>query len=373
VDADSCPGGTLDPSYDSEVASVDVSCGAPSFCMLEYVTIEVDAPLDQFEVSTDGGMTWTDTSSGFSNLDGPTGLSDLTCVGVGECLGIIGGKIASTTDAGKVWVTHDAAADVAALSCPSAARSYVATNAAKAGSTSLRIWSTKNRGGTLAPLVRLAGSGSSEQPALSCPSALACVVIAPSTPSDLHNLAVTTNGGRTWRLLYSPELPTQRVTNLACSAAQDCTMLVTEPNSATVASYSTTDDFVDWSDATVGKLGFAGASPALSCIAAQCLATLGTRSVFSVDPTQPNVDIWTANAITTSAPLLDAVACQQDGACLALGSGVRAVSMDDGAHWVISMDGALVGDTITSLTCPLPRPALPLATPAMPAHRAGSS
>jgi photosystem II stability/assembly factor-like uncharacterized protein len=63
---------------------------------------------------------------------------------------------------------------------------------------------------------------------------------------------------------------------------------------------------------------------------------------------------WSATPIGLGDPPLNVVACTHGGDCLALGSGVRGTSTDDGHSWTIAADAALAGEVISSLTCPLP-------------------
>jgi hypothetical protein len=350
------PGGNLDPSYVYGVQSVAISCGAPSFCVLEYATNLGDAPVDAFEVSSDGGLTWT-PAQGFLELasfDPATGLADLTCTGIATCLGILGGRIASTTDGGATWVTHNRSAGTAGLACLSSRLCYVVRTAAARGTDVLVVSRTNNLGGTLVPLLRRTDTGWNAAPVISCPTTRACTVLTSGSDPQLES---TTDGGRTWHARLGPQLSPQRAQTLRCATAQDCTLLVTDPKSLSrIESFSTADGGSSWLPAPVGQLGFPRAKPTLWCsaIATGCLAALGTRSVFLIGDTHLGTATWSASPASISAPPLDVVACQQNGACLALGIGVKATSADDGHTWTVAADHALDGDVITSLTCPLP-------------------
>jgi hypothetical protein len=346
------PGGTLGNNYDWEEASVAVSCGSPSFCVLEYVG-GGDFESDFFEVSTDGGTTWSSPYS--SNLEvneGQVGMTSLTCVAAGACLGIFGGKLASTTNGVASWVVHSGPDDIVSLSCPTATRCYVLETSSAKGIDSLVVARTTNLGATLTPVLTIHSSGWTVPPALACSTTLACRVLVPD--SWYPHLLFTTNGGRTWGSQGAPETSAQRVEAFDCTSPADCVFLVPDPSSATkVDSFSTTDGGKDWGDATVWVLAFRSAVPALWCHGTECKATLGTRSVFSLDLASPEVTAWTGSQVSVPTPPLELIACESGGSCLALGPGVTATSPDDGASWSETSDKALDGDVITSLTCPL--------------------
>lgn len=349
------PGGSLDPDYVYQDQSVAISCGAPTFCVLEYATNLGDAPVDQFEVSSDGGLTWKGQGSiQLQSYDPEAGLADLTCIGFGTCLGILGGQIASTTDGGGSWVTHNRSVGTAGLACLSERLCYVVQTTATRGTDALVVSSTNNRGGTLVPLLRSTGTGWSAAAVISCASARVCTVLKSGSSPQLES---TTDGGRTWHARLAPQLPPLRAQTLLCTTAQDCTLLASDLASPSrIESFSTADGGSNWLPASVGQLGFPKAKPSLWCsaIASGCLAALGTRSVFRIDNVQLGSAAWSASAASISAPPLEVVACQQGGGCLALGSGVKATSKDDGHTWTVAADPALDGDVITSLTCPLP-------------------
>lgn len=343
------PGGSLIPSYVYQDQSVAVSCSNPKFCVLEYVSELGDESADLFDVSTNEGLTWTDVDGGV----GTTGLTDLTCIGAGTCLGILDGKIASSTDLNSIWLSHDAP-NVTGFSCLTARLCYVAQVSSSTGADHLVVSSTTNRGGTLVPLLRVAGTGWNSAPSISCASALACTV---ATSGSDPLVESTTDGGHTWRSLPAPQSATQHVRALQCVTAKSCTMLATTPQSqAKIVSYSTSDGGAGWQSATVGQLGFPGALPSLWCGAStpSCAAAIGTRSVFVNDDIDSPSASWLATAASVSAPPLNVIACEHGGSgCLALGNGTMATSLDDGQTWAVAPNTALLGDVITSLTCPL--------------------
>lgn len=350
------PGGTLDNPYDPTAASVAISCGTPTFCVLEYFGIMTDFPMDQFDVSTDGGLTWTlqKDSDVYLNADTPTaGMTSLTCRANDTCLGVVDGQVASSTSGAASWVVHPSPRDVDALSCPSTGACFVLESTAVGRAHTLVVARAMNLGGTLTPVLRVHSSAWIGSPALSCATAADCTVLVPNETDPL--LASTIDGGHVWTTHYAPEAPGTRVEALDCPSARDCAVLATDPSyPSSIDSYSTTNGGEEWSYATVWELGFPGATASLSCVATRCTATLGTRSVFSLDLAAHDVPTWTASRESASAPTLDAVACQADGSCLAIGVGVRATSLDDANSWTVQPDGAFAGDTITSLTCPLP-------------------
>jgi photosystem II stability/assembly factor-like uncharacterized protein len=350
------PGGSLDVNYVYAIASVAISCGSPTFCVVEYTTTDDDEPLDYFDVSHDGGRTWA--SGGSIAQVGPTldtGLVDLTCTGISTCVGILAGKVLSTTDGGASWSTRNEPSNVRGLSCPSPTLCYVLQTAAVHRRSTLVVSSTRDLGQTLVPRLRVSGSGWNAPPMLACSSALVCKVV---TSGADDRLRATTDGGRRWLTRWAPQGANQRARALQCTSALDCTELATDPTSLSmIESYSTTTDGAAWQRAdAVGRLGYPGAVPGLGCSRSTttCLATLGTRSVFR----NPGVGrwnaTWSASPIGSGTPTLTAIGCDQGGACLAVGDGLEATSVDDGHTWSSTSDPALAGDSFSSLTCPLP-------------------
>jgi len=348
------PGDSIGSDYFFGQQSVAISCGAPSFCVLEYTTTDPSANyyVDAFAVSSDGGLTWQPVGGG--GLDPAIEPTRLTCAGMGTCLEIVKGSIQSTTDGGMNWKHHDESVRISDLACLSVRLCYVVQNTSKRGVGSLIVSSTSNRGGTLTPKLRMTGTGWTGTPFISCASALACTVLTPG-PDPVQES--TSNGGRTWHTKYGPPLwPDQRVEALQCTTARLCTLLATDHSAPSrIVSLSTTDGGWSWLPAvTVGHLGSPGARAILTCSATTCNATLGGHLVYSIDDVRLTSSTWTSSGAGDGSPLLSAVACQQDGACLAVGSGVKATSTDDGHTWTVAADPALDGDVITSLTCPLP-------------------
>ena len=71
------PGGSLDFSYDYGDTPLAISCGTPTFCVIEYATNIGDSLADEFIVSTDGGLTWSGgLPSLLSNYQDPTYAED---------------------------------------------------------------------------------------------------------------------------------------------------------------------------------------------------------------------------------------------------------------------------------------------------------
>lgn len=347
------PGGVLSDAYDWEQGSVAISCGTPTFCVLEYVGIRDDAPADLYEVTTDGGVSWTEESYLYFDDDQTTGMTSLTCVASETCLGILNGQVASTTNGAVSWTVHHGTHDADSLSCPTAGDCDVLETSAVGHADTLVVARTTDLGATLATVLTVHGTGWRGPSALSCAAAADCVALVPRATDP--QLVSTTDGGRRWTTHDAPEPAAIPVEAIECTSVNDCVVLAVDPqHRSTIDSYSTTDGGAQWSEATVWVLGYRGAAPSLSCAATQCVVTLGTRSVFSLDLAAQGTTTWTASRETASTPTLNEVACETNGDCLAVGSGERATSLDDGDSWTMQPDAALAGDSLDSLTCPLP-------------------
>jgi hypothetical protein len=348
---------------------VSISCASSTFCVLEVVSNNYDGDdVDGFDVSHDAGGTWT-TAHGTIALptfnDQSLGMTGLSCTGTGTCVGMLDGAVESTTNAGATWSHHKDVA-VVGVACPFVRRCYVVQDASAPGGRSLlTVSSSENRGGTLTRLLRLVGHWN-VPPAISCPTRIACALATSGTGAGFES---TADGGRTWRA-HAPLTITadERIQALVCEAPGVCTELASKSSQPNLTvSISTTTGGVNTSGyATIARLGTASAIPTLSCLGSSCVATLGTRSTFAITQVQNSSATWHGNPIAIGTPSLSAVACEQNGSCLAIGTGIEASSGDDGQTWSVHTDAALAGDTFSALTCPF-------ATTCIASGNAGSS
>jgi|GEM_PF-3614056 len=351
------PGG-VESSYVDGTQSMGVSCASASFCVLQYDTSLGDFPIIQFDVSHDGGVTWKSTGEIYLNGGYPwVGLQDFSCLDVSTCVGILSGKVASTTDGGANWVLHPRSAGATAISCTSTRWCFILQSSFRRGGYQLRLSTSTNRGGTLAPVLNRVGTipGAAAAwnalPLLSCSTASSCSVL---TSGNIALLDTTTSTGHSWHAKASPLSYLQKAETLACLTPSECSVLATQPAAPThIVSVSTNNGGASWNDGAVGVLGFPTAIPSLSCQATgACLATLGGPAIKATSDAQGASPVWSSTLVGTGARTMTAVACEAAGSCLAIGSGIRSISADDGSTWSEHSDPALTGDTFQSLSCP---------------------
>jgi photosystem II stability/assembly factor-like uncharacterized protein len=193
-----------------------VSCSTVSRC----VAVGSDGSDGSIVRSEDGGDTWARGSSGTTqDLLGVDCPSLALCVAVGNH-----GTVVRTTDAGATWTAGASGSEslLAAVDCPSVTACFAAGEPATIiGSTNGgATWSAQP-----APPPVQHGNGS-EAPsryfAIACTSPAACLAV-----GDAHWVAVTSDGGTTWRNLDEGYDNSPRALGVSCASASACLVVGT--------------------------------------------------------------------------------------------------------------------------------------------------
>jgi len=343
------PVGPQNGSQQHEAAS----CASPTFCM-----VELSGEGGGFVATWNGGKTWT-SANGFEkgNL---LSISQLTCPGIGVCIGDDQGDLISTTDAGLHWRLHPAGiGPVTGLSCLNPSTCFVLQRELTSSGREVLVSKTSNLGGTLKLTVRFSdGSLDVPQPAptnISCSSATTCGVYVAAALGGVRALHTTSDGGRSWK---SRALPTSGpVISIACAGAGSCALLALTTDRADLDSLTTADGGATWSAAVMapytGPYAFSSLDEMLACTSSStCLGVDpldvgGLDRLYRLDLKQST---WTSTSLASGAGTEVAVACAPSGPCMAEIAGRQATSTDGGRSWTFRLEPAL--DGTNELSCP---------------------
>jgi hypothetical protein len=198
--------------------------------------------------SVTSGSTWTSQSLPLSltKLGGVSCGSSSTCVAVGTSLA--GGTVEVTTNAGTSWTGHTIAgvSAVASVVCFSASD----CDAVGAGTATGDLLVSTDGGTSWTPTPLPTTAFNMNTPvALSCRSALECVVIG-STVGGTYETLSTTNGGSTWAATTS-SLTEDTLDAISCSSASDCVATGVDESSGLALILDSTNFGTTWTSETV--------------------------------------------------------------------------------------------------------------------------
>ena len=165
-------------------------------------------------ISTDGGETWTEESSGFDALLSVScGAGGTACIAIGPNPGGLGqptdmGYLSVSSDGGAVWTPQGSdlpasTATIQDVSCGDSTDCMVVGPSPQGSTGSLVIATTSDSGTSWTSLTGPTGFATNPTnlsplafPAVSCPSGSHCVIVGGTSSGPL--VSVTTNGGQSW-------------------------------------------------------------------------------------------------------------------------------------------------------------------------------
>lgn len=164
---------------------------------------------------------------------------------------------------------------------------------------------------------------------ISCINSQVCVVTGEIDDVSGGSVIGTTDGGRMWRQLATPD-GVEALASVACASAQICEV-VGSGNGDAGAIYGTTDDGQSWTTqpAVIGGGFFLGvACPSVDV----CEATGNQGMIFG---TANGGNSWKKQKVPASADLVNGISCPTTTTCEAVGYGVGALrTTDGGKQWV---------------------------------------
>lgn len=334
-----------------------LSCTSANFCMIEEPGPYANKFGNGFEVTYDGGETWSEENGidlGTRNAQ----LTGITCPAAQTCVGVGAGGIVSTTDGGKHWGRHETTDTILQVDCLSPRNCYVLYESlASSGAMAYRVARSDNRGGTLTPILQVnmgLNSGGTGFAALSCSAAQECSLAVLGARNELES---TADGGMRWR---SRSLPggAHSVRALSCGTEAGCTLLTTNEGGTELEAATTWNSGASWTLSDIAPLSrtspMDSPKPSLVCEPKFCAVTASWapgsvgQSVYRLAKGSAR---WVAMPIATGTPALSAVACASSGGCMAVGSG-DVVASDNGEKWSQLTVQALSGVQVDTLTCP---------------------
>jgi photosystem II stability/assembly factor-like uncharacterized protein len=235
-----------EPPGDDFLQLTSNSCSSAALCVGTLVATD-GTSLDTFAMTTNGGATWRSIAEPRTPDDQSTRESMVSCVGAERCVVYVRfdayvaaahAAFFTTTDGGVTWTkstsepaTISSHAEPEALRCESNGRCIALLSVPSPPSDvepfALEAARSSDFGKswTVTPPSSVSPSANAD---VSCGDALHCMA-AWTNPTGLGvGLATTSNGGRTWQVRTTPSGFANLATNVSCSSASRCTVATSE-------------------------------------------------------------------------------------------------------------------------------------------------